>query len=96
MAAHLSFKERDAFAHRLQTCLRAAGIDPRSPSQLRQVFQNTAPGKVISTSTAFKWLSGEALPDTRNMEVVARACGVCPDWLRTGRSSADSSASSAA
>lgn len=96
MAAHLSFREREEFARRLQKSLQAAGIDPRSPSQLRDAFQKLAVGKVISTSTTYKWLIGEALPDPRNMEVVARACGVCPDWLRTGRSSHDRSESAAA
>ena len=89
MAAHLSFKEREAFACRLRSSLHAAGFDPDSPAQLRALFHSESQGKNISPSTAYKWLLGETLPDTGNMEVVARACGVCPDWLRTGLSRND-------
>lgn len=96
MAAHLNFKEREEFARRLKNSLRSAGYDPGSPAQLRDLFRSTSEGKVISPSTAYKWLLGETLPDHRNMEVVARACGVCPDWLRTGRSRDESNQKAAA
>ena len=84
MAAHLSFKEREDFTRRLKTSLKNVGLNPNSPTQLIRAFLERADGLKVSHSTVYKWLLGEALPDTRNMEIVAGVCNVCPHWLRTG------------
>jgi hypothetical protein len=84
MAAHLSFKEREDFTHRLKTSLKSVGLNPNSPAQVMSAFLEHADGLKVSHVTVYKWLLGEALPDTRNMEIVARLCNVCPHWLRTG------------
>ncbi len=84
MAAHLSFKEREDFTRRLKSSLKQAGLNPNSPTQLFRAFLNHGNEVKISLSTVHKWLLGDALPDTRNMEIVAQVCKVCPHWLRTG------------
>lgn len=84
MPAHLSFKDRDAFRLRLRASLKSVGINPNRPGELLAAFVRTGEGRAVSPSTVFKWLQGEALPDTRNMEIVAKLCGVHPEWLRTG------------
>ncbi|MFM8466793.1 MAG: helix-turn-helix domain-containing protein [Oxalobacteraceae bacterium] len=84
MAAHLSFRERDEFTRRLKSCLKMAGLNPNSPTQLLKAFLEHSSGLHVSQSTVYKWLIGDALPDSHNMEVVAKICKVCPYWLRTG------------
>ncbi|MFZ9256452.1 MAG: hypothetical protein ACO223_06335 [Burkholderiaceae bacterium] len=84
MAAHLNFKEREAFSRRLRSSLANAGIDPNRPTQLLRAFCAMQTGSSVAISTVSKWLSGEALPANGNMEVVARICNVSPDWLRSG------------
>ena len=84
MAAHLTFKEREAFSQRLHTSLKKAGIDPNRPSQVLRAFCAMQAGSSLAISTVSKWLSGEALPANGNMEVVARICNVSPHWLRSG------------
>ncbi len=88
MAAHLTFKEREAFSQRLRISLKKAGIDPTRPTQLLRAFCATQAGSSLAISTVSKWLSGEALPANGNMEVVARICNVSPHWLRSGRDTA--------
>ncbi len=90
MAAHLSFKERDQFMMRLKSCLKKTGLNPNSPTQLLRAFFQHSGGLQVSQSTVHKWLIGEALPDSKNMEVVAKICNVCPHWLRTGHEKNDS------
>jgi hypothetical protein len=85
MAAHLTFKEREAFSQRLHTSLKKAGIDPNRPTQLLRAFCAIQVESSLAISTVSKWLSGEALPANGNMEVVARICNVSPHWLRSGR-----------
>lgn len=85
MAAHLTFKERDEFKRRLKNSLKNAGINPNSPTQLHRAFVSASKGLEVSQSSVYKWLEGEALPDSRNMEIVAQICNVCPYWLRTGQ-----------
>ena len=84
MAAHLTFKERDAFTQRLKSSLKNRGLNPNSPTQLLRAFQQQSGGLQVSQSTVHKWLSGDSLPDSQNMEIVAKICDVCPHWLRTG------------
>jgi len=84
MAAHLSFKEREDFTRRLKASLRKVGLNPTSPTQLLRACNSVNESIKISLSTVHKWLLGDALPDTRNMEIVAKVCQVCPYWLRTG------------
>jgi hypothetical protein len=84
MAAHLTFKEREAFSQRLHTSLKKAGIDPNRPTQLLRAFCAMQVESSLAISTVSKWLSGEALPANGNMEVVARICNVSPHWLRSG------------
>lgn len=84
MAAHLSFRERDEFIMRLKSCLKKMGLNPNSPTQLLRAFLEHSGGLQVSQSTAHKWLIGDSLPDSKNMEIVARICNVCPHWLRTG------------
>ena len=88
MAAHLTFKEREAFSRRLRTSLKNVGIDPNRPTQLLRAFCAMQAGSSLAMSTVSKWLSGEALPANGNMEVVARICNVSPDWLRSGSETA--------
>lgn len=85
MAAHLTFKEREAFSQRLRTSLRKVGIDPHRPTELQRAFCAMQAGSSLAISTVSKWLSGDALPASGNMEVVARICNVSPDWLRSGQ-----------
>lgn len=85
MAAHLTFKERDEFKRRLKTSLREVGINPNSPTQLFRAFKSASQGWEVSQTSVYKWLEGESLPDSRNMEIVANICNVCPHWLRTGQ-----------
>lgn len=84
MAAHLTFKEREAFSQRLRISLKKAGIDPNRPTQLLRAFCAMQAGSSLAISTVSKWLSGETLPANENMEVVARICNVSPHWLRSG------------
>ena len=84
MAAHLTFKERDAFTKRLKSCLKNKGINPNSPTQLLRAFLEQSGGVQVSQSTVHKWLTGDSLRDSQNMEIVAKICNVCPRWLRTG------------
>lgn len=84
MAAHLTFKERDAFTTRLKSSLKNRGLNPNSPTQLLRAFLEQSGGLQVSQSTVHKWLSGDSLPDSQNMEIVAKICNVCPHWLRTG------------
>lgn len=87
MAAHLTFKEREAFSQRLRISLKKVGIDPNRPTQLQRAFCAMQAGSSLAISTVSKWLSGETLPDNGNMEVVARICNVSPHWLRSGHDS---------
>jgi hypothetical protein len=89
MAAHLSFKERDAFRLRLRACLRNVGINPNRPSELLRAFVQSGQGAAVTASSVFKWLQGESLPAANNMEIVAKICNVCPVWLRTGQFSSE-------
>jgi hypothetical protein len=84
MAAHLSFREREEFTRRLKQSLTKVGLNPSSPTQLFKAFLVESGSLPISMSTVHKWLLGDALPDSKNMEIVARVCKVCPHWLRTG------------
>jgi len=78
MAAHLTFKQREAFSNRL-------GIDPNRPTELQRAFCAMQAGSSLAISTVSKWLTGDALPADGNMEVVARICNVSPHWLRSGQ-----------
>lgn len=89
MAAHLTFQERDEFKRRLRMALRDAGINPNRPSELLRAFVQSDQGATVTLSSVFKWLQGEALPASNNMEIVAKICNVCPVWLRTGQSPAE-------
>lgn len=84
MAAHLTFKERDGFKQRLKSSLKNAGLNPNSPTQIRTAFVSSHRDSSISLTAVHRWLEGESLPASQNMETVARMCNVCPDWLRTG------------
>ena len=84
MAAHLTFREREDFTRRLKTSLKNVGLNPNSPTQLIRAFIKHGDGMRVSQSTVHKWLIGDALPDARNMSIVAGLCNVCPHWLRTG------------
>ena len=86
MPAHLSFKDRDEFRLRLKACLKNVGINPNRPGELLQAFLQLSEGREVNPSSVFKWLQGDALPASGNMEIVAKICRVCPEWLRTGRS----------
>ncbi len=88
MAAHLTFKEREAFSQRLRTSLKNVGIDPNRPTQLLRAFCAMQAGSSLAISTVSKWLSGETLPASGHMEVVARICNVSPQWLRSGHDKA--------
>jgi len=85
MAAHLTFKQREAFSNRLRTSLKNAGIDPNRPTELQRAFCAMQAGSSLAISTVSKWLTGDALPADGNMEVVARICNVSPHWLRSGQ-----------
>jgi len=84
MPAHLTFKERDEFKHRLKSSLKKVGLNPNSPTQVRNAFLSANQGSNITLSAVYRWLEGESLPDLQNMKTVAQVCNVCPDWLRTG------------
>jgi len=88
MAAHLTFKEREAFSQRLHASLKNVGIDPNRPTQLLRAFCAMQAGSSLAISTVSKWLSGETLPANGNMEIVARICKVSPHWLRSGHDTA--------
>jgi hypothetical protein len=89
MAAHLTFKERDEFKQRLRSSLENAGLNPHSPTQIRTAFICNNEASQISLAAVYKWLEGESLPGSQNMKIMAKICGVCPDWLRTGLSTGD-------
>jgi hypothetical protein len=89
MPAHLSFKDRDEFRLRLRECLRKVGINPNRPGELMQAYLQSGEGRFVNASSVFKWLQGDALPAPGNMEIVAKICQVCPEWLRTGRSDSE-------
>jgi len=84
MPAHLTFKERDEFKLRLKSSLKKVGLNPNSPTQVRNAFLSANQGSNITLGAVYRWLEGESLPDSQNMKIVAQVCNVCPDWLRTG------------
>ena len=84
MPAHLTFKERDEFKLRLNSSLKNAGLKSNSPTQLRAAFLSMDKESNISLAAVYRWLDGESLPDSQNMNILAQVCNVCPYWLRTG------------
>lgn len=89
MSAHLSFKERDEFSQRLRTCLLKTGINPDSPTQFHRALQLADDSVRISPSTIYRWLLGDSLPSEENMKIVANLCNVCPQWLRSGKTTVE-------
>jgi len=84
MSAHLTFKERNEFKLRLNSSLKNVGLKSNSPTQLRSAFLSMDKESNISLAAVYRWLEGESLPDSQNMEILAQVCNVCPYWLRTG------------
>ena len=84
MSAHLTFKERNEFKLRLNSSLKNVGLKSNSPTQLRSAFLSMDNESNISLAAVYRWLEGESLPDTQNMQILAQVCNVCPYWLRTG------------
>lgn len=89
MSAHLNFKEREEFSQRLRMSLQKAGINPNSPTQFHRALQLADETLRISLSTIYRWLLGDSLPSEENMKIVANLCNVCPQWLRSGRTTVE-------
>lgn len=73
-------KEKAGFSYRLSQALTAAGIpdDRHRRSWVAKTFN-------VSVETARKWLSGEAIPATKRIPLIAEKLGVRGEWLLTGR-----------
>ena len=84
MPEHLTYKERDEFKLRLRSSLKKAGLNSNSPTQLRVAFLSMDKESNISLASVYRWLEGDSLPDSQNMNILAQVCSVCPYWLRTG------------
>lgn len=89
MSAHLNFKEREEFSLRLRSCLDKMGINPDSPTEFHRALQQVDENLRVTPSTIYKWLLGDSLPSEENMKIVANLCQVCPNWLRSGKMTAE-------
>lgn len=78
-------KERQKFSHRLTEAMRKNGYDPR-PNQLMLTFNSRYKGPSISLQTAYRWLTGQAIPRQDKLIVLAMTYGVDPHFLRYGDS----------
>lgn len=74
-------QEKVAFAIRLGEALTEAGI----PDD-RQRRGTVAAMFGVSRETARKWLTGEAIPATKRIPIIARRLNVRGEWLLTGKS----------
>lgn len=71
-------QEKLAFARRLDTALRHAGIPPN-----RQRLKRVATMFGVSREAARKWLAGETMPDMKRIPEIARELHVRAEWLLT-------------
>lgn len=79
-----SSPETLAFADRLKSALKAAGIRP-SPTVIAHEFNLRFWGRSITPHTARNWLLGHSLPTQDKLRVLADWLQVAPDELRFGR-----------
>ena len=75
--------EKNAFAERLATAMRAAGYEPR-PAVLEREFNLRYWGKPVTLQGVRRWLCGETLPKQEKLQVLAEWLGVEPQSLRYG------------
>jgi hypothetical protein len=71
-----------AFAARLRGALIPLGV--LGPTQLALKFNLRYDGQLVSTQAAHKWLSGDAVPASDKILILAKWLGADPHWLRYG------------
>jgi transcriptional regulator with XRE-family HTH domain len=71
------------FAERLQTAMRAAGLEPR-PAVLLNLFNTHYWGRSVTFQAVSRWLRGESIPEQDKLVALADALNVQPEVLRFG------------
>ena len=75
--------EKNAFAERLASAMRAAGYEPR-PAVLEREFNLRYWGKPVTLQGVRRWLCGETFPQQEKLQVLAEWLCVEPQSLRYG------------
>lgn len=71
------------FAERLQSAMRAAGLEPR-PAVLLNLFNTHYWGRSVTFQAVSRWLRGESIPEQDKLVVLAGLLNVQPEVLRFG------------
>ncbi|WP_409524137.1 hypothetical protein [Nitrincola sp. MINF-07-Sa-05] len=84
MVTKISESERGAFSRRLNELLDESGVAARGrPAEMQRIWRSIS-GETISITSTRKWLTGEAMPGTTKLGLLAKALGCRADWLLGG------------
>ncbi|RJG02645.1 hypothetical protein [Noviherbaspirillum sedimenti] len=84
--------ERQAFSDRLRRAIADFDESLLSPTVLAREFNRRSRHSTIGTTAAYKWLSGEAIPQQEKLSFLATWLRVSVQWLRYGAVADDSEA----
>ena len=76
--------ERSAFSERLKRALSEFDSTLLSATVLAREFNRRSKQSTISTTTAYKWLSAESIPQQEKLAFLANWLRVPVQWLRFG------------
>lgn len=76
--------ERHAFSERLKRAISEFDDALLSPTVLAREFNRRSRHSTIGTTAAYKWLSGEAIPQQEKLSFLANWLRVPVQWLRYG------------
>lgn len=81
--------EKQAFSERLRRAI--SGFDEAllSPTVLAREFNRRSRHSAIGTTAAYKWLSGEAIPQQEKLSFLATWLKVPVQWLRYGETAGE-------
>lgn len=81
--------ERQAFSDRLRHAITTFDDALLSPTVLAREYNRRSRHSSIGTTTAYKWLTGEAIPQQEKLSFLASWLRVSVQWLRYGDSTGE-------